>query len=69
MHFISDIDITCEQCAGKKYNRETLSVYFKEKNISGDFIKQIDISDMNDGIYFISIYTGNKLTIQKLIKQ
>jgi len=55
------IRISISNILGKKY--------FKEKNISGDFIKQIDISDMNDGIYFISIYTGNKLTIQKLIKQ
>jgi len=34
MHFLPDIFVTCEVCKGKRYNKETLSVRFKGKNIS-----------------------------------
>lgn len=33
MHFLPDIYIPCEVCKGKKYNRETLEVQYKGKNI------------------------------------
>ncbi|MBT3275070.1 MAG: ATP-binding cassette domain-containing protein, partial [Spirochaetales bacterium] len=33
MHFLSDVYITCDVCKGKRYNRETLEIYFKGKNI------------------------------------
>lgn len=39
MHFMSDIYVPCEVCKGKRYNRETLEVQYKGKNIS-------DILDM-----------------------
>ena len=34
MHFLPDIYVTCEQCKGKRYNRETLEVHYKGKSIS-----------------------------------
>ena len=34
MHFLPDVYVPCEQCHGKRYNRETLEVRFKGKNIS-----------------------------------
>ena len=34
MHFMSDIYVPCEVCKGKRYNRETLEVHYKGKNIS-----------------------------------
>ncbi|MDO4732690.1 MAG: ATP-binding cassette domain-containing protein, partial [Bacillota bacterium] len=34
MHFLPDIYVPCEVCKGKRYNRETLDVYYKEKNIA-----------------------------------
>ena len=34
MHFLPDIFIPCEQCKGLRFNRETLEVKFKDKNIS-----------------------------------
>ncbi|MFT6497672.1 MAG: excinuclease ABC subunit A, partial [Alphaproteobacteria bacterium] len=34
MHFLSDVYITCDSCKGKRYNRETLEIKYKEKNIS-----------------------------------
>jgi len=34
MHFLPDIYVTCEVCKGHRYNKETLAVKFKGKNIS-----------------------------------
>jgi excinuclease ABC subunit A len=34
MHFLPDVYVTCEACKGKRYNRETLEVKFKDKSIS-----------------------------------
>ena len=39
MHFLPDVYVTCDQCKGKRYNRETLEISFKGKSIS-------DILDM-----------------------
>ncbi len=47
MHFLPDVFVTCDQCKGKRYNRETLEIKFKGKSIS-------DILDMTvtEGIEF-----------------
>ena len=34
MHFLADVYVPCEFCKGKRYNRETLEVQYKGKNIS-----------------------------------
>ncbi|MEJ7891238.1 MAG: excinuclease ABC subunit UvrA [Solirubrobacteraceae bacterium] len=34
MHFLPDVYVPCEQCHGKRYNRETLDIRFKGKNIA-----------------------------------
>ncbi|WP_034672112.1 excinuclease ABC subunit UvrA [Ectobacillus panaciterrae] len=34
MHFLPDVYVPCEVCHGKRYNRETLEVRYKDKNIS-----------------------------------
>jgi len=34
MHFLPDIEVPCEVCKGKRYNRETLEIRFKGKNIA-----------------------------------
>ncbi len=39
MHFLPDVYVTCEVCKGRRYNRETLEVCHKDKNIA-------DILDM-----------------------
>ncbi len=33
MHFLPDVYVPCEVCGGKRYNRETLDVHYKGKNI------------------------------------
>ena len=34
MHFLPDVYVTCDVCKGKRYNRETLEVAFKQKSIA-----------------------------------
>jgi excinuclease ABC subunit A len=34
MHFLPDVYVTCDVCKGKRYNRETLEVKFRDKSIS-----------------------------------
>lgn len=34
MHFLADIFVTCDICQGKRYNRETLAITYKQKNIA-----------------------------------
>ena len=34
MHFLPDVYVTCDVCKGKRYNRETLEVKFKEKSVA-----------------------------------
>ena len=47
MHFLPDVYVTCDACKGKRYNRDTLEVKFKGKNIS-------DVLDMTieEGLEF-----------------
>ena len=47
MHFLPDVYVTCDVCKGKRYNRDTLEVKYKGKNIS-------DILDMSieEGLEF-----------------
>jgi excinuclease ABC subunit A len=33
MHFLPDVYVTCDACKGRRYNRETLDVHYKGKNI------------------------------------
>lgn len=49
MHFLPDIYVKCEDCQGKRYNRETLEIKYKDKNI-------YDVLDMtvDEGVEFFS---------------
>ncbi len=53
MHFLPDIYVPCDLCQGKRYNRETLEITYKEKNIheclemtiedAGDFFSSVPV--------------------------
>ncbi|MDE0876141.1 MAG: excinuclease ABC subunit UvrA [Porticoccaceae bacterium] len=46
MHFLPDIYVPCDVCNGKRYNRETLDVHFKGKNIHQ--VLEMTIEDARD---------------------
>ena len=42
MNFLPDVYIECEECKGRRYNQETLSVHFKEHNIAQVLAMSVD---------------------------
>ena len=61
MHFLPDVYVPCEVCAGKRYNRETLEVRYKGKNI-------FDVLDMTveEALNFFDAVPTIKRKIQSL---
>ena len=61
MHFLPDVYVPCEVCKGKRYNRETLEVKYKGKNIS-------DVLDMTveEALQFFDKIPKIKTKIQTL---
>jgi excinuclease ABC subunit A len=56
MHFLPDVYVECEQCKGKRYNRETLEIKMKNKNISDVLDMTIDEAEK----FFRAIPTINE---------
>ena len=42
MHFLADVWVTCEICKGRRYNRETLEVEYRGKNIAEVLAMDVD---------------------------
>ena len=61
MHFLPDVYVPCEVCGGKRYNRETLQVTYRGKNIS-------DVLDLTveDALAFFENIPGIKRKLQTL---
>ena len=61
MHFLPDVFVTCEQCKGKRYNRETLEILYKGKSIS-------DVLDMtvDEAVDFLTAIPQIKRKLETL---
>lgn len=44
MHFLSDVFVLCDTCQGKRYNRETLQIKFKDKNIAEVLAMNVEVA-------------------------
>ncbi|WP_456449586.1 excinuclease ABC subunit UvrA [Hydrogenimonas sp.] len=42
MHFLPDIMVKCDACGGKRYNPQTLEIYYKSKNIADILAMSVD---------------------------
>ncbi|MEW4285718.1 excinuclease ABC subunit UvrA [Priestia koreensis] len=62
MHFLPDVYVPCEVCHGKRYNRETLEVKYKDKSIS-------DVLDMTveDALHFFENIPKIKRKLQTIL--
>lgn len=61
MHFLADVFVQCEQCQGKRYNRETLQVRYNKKNIS-------EVLEMNvaDALEFFANHSAIRKKLETL---
>jgi excinuclease ABC subunit A len=61
MHFLPDVYVPCEVCEGKRYNRETLEIRYKGKNIAG----VLDMT-VEEGVHFFENIPRIKQKLQTL---
>ncbi len=61
MHFLPDVYVPCDVCRGRRYNRETLDVYYKGRNIA-------DVLDMtvNEALEFFDAVPRIRAKLQTL---
>ncbi|HGY11430.1 MAG TPA: excinuclease ABC subunit A, partial [Desulfobacterales bacterium] len=63
MHFLPDVYVTCDVCKGKRYNRETLDIKYKDKNIA-----QVLDMTINQSIRFFENISSIKTKLTTLIE-
>jgi len=51
MHFLPDVYVTCDVCKGQRYNKETLEIYYKGKNIAD--VLEMTISEALEFFFLI----------------
>ena len=64
MHFLPDVYVACDECKGSRYNRETLEIRFKEKNISD--ILNMTVAEGCDFFENIPSIRSKLLTLKKV---
>lgn len=62
MHFLPDVFVPCEVCHGKRYNRETLEVKYKDKNIADVLLMTVE-----EAYYFFENLPKIKRKIKTLV--
>ncbi len=61
MHFLPDVYVTCEQCKGSRYNRETLEILYKGKSIA-----DVLAMSVNEAIEFLNAIPKIKRKLETL---
>lgn len=62
MHFLSDAFVDCDMCLGKRYNPETLNIYYKNKNIS-----EVLNMTVQEAFTFFEAHSNIKRKLQTLL--
>jgi excinuclease ABC subunit A len=63
MHFLPDVYVACDVCKGKRYNRETLDIHYKGKNIA-------EVLDMtiNQSVLFFENIVSIRTKLETLVE-
>ena len=64
MHFLPDVYITCDECKGSRYNKETLEIKFKDKSIAE--VLDMTVEEGCDFFENISNIRSKLLTLKKV---
>ena len=62
MHFLPDVYVTCEQCKGKRYNRETLEIHYR-----GQTINDVLSMTIEDAYHFFEHIPAVRNRLQTLV--
>ncbi len=64
MHFLPDVYVPCDQCKGKRYNRETLEITYKSKSIAD--VLEMPVDEGVDFFQSIPSVRDKLVTLQKV---
>ncbi|RMX35855.1 excinuclease ABC subunit UvrA [Mycoplasmopsis fermentans] len=62
MHFLPDVYVPCDECDGQRYNRETLEIKYKNKNIA-----QVLDMTADEALEFFSIRANIRIKLETLV--
>ena len=64
MHFLPDVYVECDACHGQRYNRETLEIRFKDKNIAD--ILDMTVDEAADFFKAVPVIRDKMVTLQRV---
>jgi len=64
MHFLPDVYVECDSCSGRRYNRETLEVKFKDKSIAD--VLDMTVDEAADFFKAVPMVRDKMVTLQRV---